>query len=243
MGTTMTIPEAISKVKATNPSFFQGVKRYSYMPYDMNFALQVVEAIGKERKPTFVIDDENRFVFENLIRWVHGDPKFKCINPVTKKVKTGNLNAGIYVAGPTGTGKSWALEIMSIYSTIDGDEGVRVFARGSTRVLQWPCFRSDEICDEYAKEGVIERYKKMSVVCFQDLATEQLETIHMGNRMNVFQQILGYRGDRTDQITLISSNLPINCEALRKRYDDRVVSRLNEMCNYFELKGKDRREL
>ena len=28
-----------------------------------------------------------------------------------------------------------------------------------------------------------------------------------------------------------------------ERYDGRVASRLNEMCNYFEIKGKDRRKL
>ena len=239
----MTLSEAISKVRSSNQTFFQGVKRYSYLPYDMNFALQVVEAIGKERKPTFVIDDENRFVFENLIRWVHADPELKCIDPETKKVKSGNVNAGIYLAGPTGTGKSWALEILSIYSTIDDEEGVRVFAGGFTRTLRWPCFRADVISDEYAKEGLIEKYKRISVVCFQDLATEPEESLYMGNRLNVFQQILGHRGDRTDQITLISSNLPLKSDALRKRYDDRVVSRLKEMCNYYELTGKDRRKL
>lgn len=243
MGATLTISDLISQVRQSNQSFFNGIKRFAYLPYDINFALQVVEAIGKERKSNFVIDDENRFVFQNLIRWVHADPEFKCIDPETKKVKTGNLEAGIYIAGPTGTGKSWAFEIMSIYSTIDDEEGMRVFAGGSTRLLKWPCFRADEICDDYVKEGIIERYKRMSIVCFQDVATEPIESLHMGNRMNVFQQILGNRGDRKDQITLISSNLPLNSEQLRKRYDDRVASRLKEMCNYFELTGKDRRKI
>ncbi len=54
---------------------------------------------------------------------------------------------------------------------------------------------------------------------------------------------LEYRGDRTDQLTLITSNLPMNHKRFVERYDDRVASRLNEMCNYFEIKGKDRRKL
>ena len=65
----------------------------------------------------------------------------------------------------------------------------------------------------------------------------------MGNRINVLRQILEYRGDQTDKITLITSNLPMNHKRFIDRYEDRVSSRLNEMCNYFEIKGKDRRKL
>ena len=52
-----------------------------------------------------------------------------------------------------------------------------------------------------------------------------------------------YSGRRTDQLTLITSNLPMNHKRFIDRYEDRVSSRLNEMCNYFEIKGKDRRKL
>ena len=34
----------------------------------------------------------------------------------------------------------------------------------------------------------------------------------------------------------------MNHKVLIDRYGDRVASRLNEMCNYFEIKGKDRRK-
>lgn len=235
-----------AKKRRSSAPFFQTVTRFRYLPYDMNFSLQVIEALGQERFEGFVIDDDNRFVYENLIRWVHADPEFKCMDPETRTIVPGNLKAGIYLAGNTGTGKSWALELMSVYSTIDN---VQVIVGDNLkRSLEFPAFRADAVCDEYAHEGSVEKYKKMSIVCFQDLGTEPIETLFMGNRQNVFEQILGYRGDRNDQITLISSNLPILINApkdkdpLRKRYDERVTSRLIEMCNYFELRGKDRRK-
>lgn len=246
MGTEV-IADILNDIKTSNKTFFQGIKRVQYLPYDMEIALQVVEAIGKQRKTTFVIDDENRFVYENMIRWVHGDPEFKCIDPETRKIIPGRLNSGIYIAGTTGSGKSWALDIMSLYATIDSgdqnEDGVRVFAGGMWRPLKWPIYRCDSICDEYVEQGTVQKYKKMAIVCFQDFGAEPKESLHMGNRINVMEQVLGYRGDRTDQITLLSSNLPIDSDNLRKRYDDRVASRLNELCNYLILKGQDRRRV
>lgn len=231
-----------AKKRSINASLFSKVTRIRYLPYDMNFCLKVVEAIGKERNHEFLIDQHNRFTYENLIRWVHGDTEFQCLDPVTKRIIPGNLNTGIYIAGNTGTGKSWALEVMSIYSTIDGDNGVMVYAGGIARPLRWESFRTDTIREEYMVTGIIEKYKKHAVIAFQDLGAEPTEALFMGNRENVMQQILEHRGDQTDQITLISSNLPITHEKLVEKYDSRVASRLCEMCNYFEIKGPDRRK-
>lgn len=214
------------------------VQRYKYMPYSMDRSIEVVKEIGKKLKPTFAIDADNRFLFENLIRWVHGDPEFMCIDPKTKCYIKGNLNAGIYIAGPTGTGKTWALEIMSMYTLLDE---VRVNLAGKALNLRWPSFRTDQVVDEYQTDGKLERFKKNPIICFQDLGAEVNECLYMGTRLNVMQQVIGYRGDRRDIITLFTSNFPINHKILIDKYDARVTSRLREMCNYFELNGQDRR--
>ena len=83
----------------------------------------------------------------------------------------------------------------------------------------------------------------MPIICIQDLGSEQMESLYMGNRENVIRRMIEYRGDRTDMLTLITSNLPMAHQKLEEKYGDRVVSRLNEMCNYLEIKGKDRRML
>lgn len=224
-----------------NKGFFHTIRRNSYLPYQLPFAMQVVEAIGKDRNPKFCIDNENRFVYENLIRWIHGDQDFKCVDPATKEIIPGRLTAGIYIVGNTGSGKSWALEIMSAYCDIDN---VQVTIGNEQFCLRWPCFRSDTICEEFTEKGSIDKYKKRAILGIQDLgsSSEPIESLYMGNRMGVIQQLLEYRGDFTDKITLITSNLPMNHKVLIDRYGDRVASRLNEMCNYFEIKGKDRRK-
>lgn len=234
----MEISKIIEKLHS-NGNIIQGVNRHEYK-YNLEKCLKIVEAIGKERTPKFVIDDENRFVFENLIRWVCGDPAFSCQDPVTKEIIPGNLRAGIYIAGNTGTGKSWALEIMASFCRIDN---VQVTTGQTRRCLSWPCFRVDSICDEYSSSGEIDKYKRMQVLAIQDLGTEPEESVYMGNRVQVLCQILENRGDRSDQITLISSNLQMGGEKLVKLYGDRVASRLVEMCNYLELRGKDRRKI
>lgn len=231
------IAELLGKIKERG--LFQAVTRFPYLPYDMNIALEVVEAIGKERNPRFVIDGENRFTYENLIRWVHADPEMKCLNPETKEVIAGRLDAGVYIAGNTGTGKSWALEIMAAYCLIDN---VQVKMGDIQRCLHWGNIRTDSICDEYTTTGSFERLKKMAIVGIQDLGAEPAESMYMGNRINVMRQILECRGDRTDQVTLITSNLPMSHKRLTDRYEDRVASRLREMCNYLEIKGRDRRK-
>ena len=83
----------------------------------------------------------------------------------------------------------------------------------------------------------------MLILGIHDMGAEPHESLYMGNRMNVMRHLLEYRGDQSEQMTLITSNLPMNHNKLVDRYDERVMSRLNGMCNYLMLNGKDRRRL
>lgn len=235
--------ELINRVlnRIGNRGLFQGITRYVYADYDMQESLAIVEAIGKSRNPAFVIDDENRFTYENMIRWCHCDTKMQAIDPVTKKVIPGGLKKGIYIAGNTGTGKSWCLEVMAAYAMAFGF----VITLGETekRMLYWDNVRADDICEEYAANGTFQKFKTRNIYGIQDLGSEPAESVYMGNRIEVLRQLLEYRGDRTDQVTLFTSNLPMNHKILVDRYGDRVSSRLSAMCNYFEIRGKDRRKM
>lgn len=221
---------------------FAGFTRYQYLHYDVAEALKIVEAIGKSRNPRFVIDDENLFTFENFIKWCHCDTTMQCLNPETKAVVPGRLKKGIYIAGNTGSGKSWCLEIMLAYCSAWGFK-IQFASDNTPRNLWWRIIRADAICDLFMESGSIQTFKKMPMLGIQDFGSEPQETLYMGNRVDVVGNLIEYRGDISDEMTLITSNMSINGDNLKKRYGDRVSSRLNEMCNYFEIKGKDRRKL
>jgi hypothetical protein len=172
-----------------NRGLFQGITRYVYADYDMQESLAIVEAIGKSRNPAFVIDDENRFTYENMIRWCHCDTKMQAIDPVTKKVIPGGLKKGIYIAGNTGTGKSWCLEVMATYAMAFGF----VITLGETekRMLYWDNVRADDICEEYAANGTFQKFKTRNIYGIQDLGSEPAESVYMGNRIEVLRQLIG----------------------------------------------------
>ena len=221
---------------------FSGFTRYQYLHYDVEEALKIVEAIGKSRNPKFVIDDENRFTYENFIKWCHCDPTMKCLNPETNTVASGRLKRGIYIAGNTGSGKSWCLEIMLAYCAAFGFK-IQFASDNNPRPLWWKITRADAICDTFMESGSIQTLKKFPMLGIQDFGSEQQETMYMGNRVDVVGNLIEYRGDISDEVTLITSNMSINGDKLKQRYGDRVSSRLVEMCNYFVIKGKDRRKL
>lgn len=233
----VTLEQTVEEV-LSRKSFF-GVGRLKYLPYKMETAFSVLQRIGLEKSRLFSIDKENWWVFQQLIRWAHGDvfeghdPESDPKNP--KKIQ-GDPAKGIYIAGKTGTGKSWALEILSAYTEVDG---IKVWLGNKIHRLSFESFRTDTICEIYTETGNIQKFKQRGVICFQDLGTEPLESMHMGNRVPVMQQILEHRGDRNDQLTLISSNEPMM--ELHQKYGDRVQSRVKGMCNYLILNGKDRR--
>ncbi len=222
---------------------FAKITRLRYNLLTVDQALYVIEEIGKSRTPDFTIDKDNRFVYENFIKWIHGDSSLKALDPISGEVVSGALNKGIYIAGPTGTGKSWCLDIMREYSAacrycveVPGND------RSRREPLTWQFIRAKEVCDEYARTGNINQYSKRLILALQDLGSEPPEMAYMGNREDVIRQVLECRGDMNDCLTLISSNLRISGAAIEKRYGDRVASRLVEMCNYYELKGADRRK-
>jgi hypothetical protein len=203
-------------------------------------AMKVVDAFGKYRNPKFVIDDENRFTYLNLIKWLHGDASMQCLDMYTKKPVQGSLRRGVYIAGNTGTGKSWALELIVEYSRL---AGLMITIDGKDERFSWANTSADDICTKFSTTGNIDAFKKTSIIGIQDLGAEPLECCFMGNRLNVLRNVIESRGDRTDAITLITSNIPMSHPRIEQLYGDRVASRLVEMCNYFEIKGVDRRKL
>lgn len=206
-----------------------------YFPDDLRVFMK---AIGEEMLPgRFVMDSDNSYAYENVRRWVDGIPGFECLDPETMTYTKGSIFKGIYIAGPTGTGKTFLLDLMLRYA-----KGLylKMKVDGRESNLAWETYRSDEISMEVVKTGDIDRFVRIPVLCINDIGSEPKESLYMGNRVEVIRTILERRGDSHDRcLTLLTSNYRMN----NLPYGSRVESRLSEMCNYFELKGNDRRRI
>lgn len=212
-------------------------QRSSYKPeqWEMRDLLNAMYRIGRTMTPDFVFDEQNMDTYRQLGFWFMNDSRMTAFNPNGKGRTAGRLGKGIYLAGNTGTGKTTAFNILRF-----------LYRKNPFKCLnnemKWREMRADDIAAIYAKMGDIIEIKKEPFLCIQDLGCEPLESIYMGNRMNVMQDLLCYRGDRRDFVTMITSNIPLEHEDIRKRYGDRVQSRMIEMMNYLTLTGKDRRK-
>lgn len=224
-----------------------GVVRKPTFKVDIQKALTMVEMIGKARTPKFVIDDHNRWTYTQMIKWLYADDTMQALDPDAvqeKKVKQvpGRLTSGIYIAGATGTGKSWAMEILNIFADVDEP---KVQLGNDERSMHFGCYRAEDIWEQATtSDGSMAQFKTMPILCIQDLGSEPVsDAVRMGTRREPLRQILEARGDRNDLITLITSNFGISAPEIEKRYTDRVVSRLKGMCNFLVINGTDRRTL
>lgn len=202
-------------------------------------ALDIVREIGKRNyTEDFVIDNDNEYVYRNIIKWIHGDSTMQAVNPITMKPESGKLKAGIYLAGGTGTGKSVCLDVLRDYSRLI-KPAIQLLPDDFATQLIWSSYNASDITDEYLKMGNTSEIEDKKLLCIQDLGCEPTDVVYMGNRVNVIKSIIERRGDRNNRMLLITSNIQMN--ETFKKYGDRVASRLHQMCNYFILQGKDRR--
>ncbi|MBE6339844.1 MAG: hypothetical protein E7069_03765 [Bacteroidales bacterium] len=194
--------------------------------------------IGKLCIPAFIIDDDNSFVYKNLMLWALADPSCKAIDPETAKEIPADLNKGIFISGKTGTGKSVALEVLREFVREVRDRGF--YINGICENLTWTNFRADDIVDRFCEGESLRWMKKAAMLGIQDLGSEPTEAIYMGNRHELLRLILESRADYST-VTLVTSNFAMLAPELRKKYGDRVQSRCREMFNYYVLGGEDRR--
>ena len=207
---------------------------------DINDAIEIVNEIGRGFTSDFVIDDTNRFVYENLIKWVNGDESMYSISPDSKEIIKGRINSGLFIAGPTGTGKTMCIDVIKVYAKVIGAR-IHFKPEEESRKLSWNNVLAHNIAKAYQNTGDVSEYEKQRILCIQDFGCENEKSMYMGNAKNVLRELIENRSEEYGKILLATSNLPLMHEQTRAIYGDRVISRLCHMCNYFELKGNDRR--
>lgn len=217
-----------------NSGMLKSISRRQY-PIDLNSELEIIKQIGLDRKKSFTLDKDNLFTYENIVKWVNGSENFMAKDWHTGKIVQGDLTKGIFIAGDKGTGKSWALEIMNAYIFATGN----AFAIGKDIYpLYYQIIKADNMPLEFSQYGDLFRWIDPIALCIQDIPYSPKTGNYMGNVIDVLVKVIEARGDMT-RFTHFSSNYRL--EQLKVNYGERVVSRLQGMCNYFELLGNDRR--
>lgn len=215
------------------------VQRQPWENMNTDGLVEAFRQMGDVLWPGYMVDQSNKACIESLVKWLFADTSLKCIDTATHKSTAGDIHKGIYLYGPTGTGKSLCVKIlrkMAYYF------GVKIKADGEATGLAWQTVRCDDAVSAYVHGNSLEDYKNARVIFFDDLGTEPTEAIYMGQRLNVMRSIIEFRGDAgMSKLTIFTSNIPLDSPDLVSLYGDRAVSRLRQMCNFLVLGGKDRR--
>ena len=176
--------------------------------------------------PGYVADLHNSDALTGAAHWLIQQP-YNAVSP----------GMGLILRGPVGTGKTDLMRAIS--GAVSGSGGVGFGVVNIKRIVA-----------EYARKGdrgtdggtdVVLRYAGIDHLCIDDVGQEE-DGKHFGAVANVFADLIALRYERWrsgGQITHITTNL--DNAAMLRRYDDRTVSRIGEMCGELYLGGDDRR--
>lgn len=136
---------------------------------------------------------------------------------------------GLMLIGGVGTGKTAMMRSVS-YARVKGGGSGFVIANAIRIVKEYN--QGDE-----GGDGVILRYANLPELCIDDLAREE-DGKHYGKVTNVISDIIALRYDH-GRPTHFTTNA--DREGLLSKYDERTLSRINEMASIIPLGGDDRR--
>ena len=157
----------------------------------------------------FIINDSNKEVINQYYYYLTGDNRFK-----------GDLNKGIMLIGPYGTGKTTLIKIIS-----------QLIFKHSNKVFH---FTSCVNLPDNIKHHGLEYYVRRPLI-LDEIGRESKVVKDYGTERRLFPEILSLRYN-TRAWTFGTSNY--NFEDLGEMYGGYIKDRMQEMFNFIELNGK-----
>jgi DNA replication protein DnaC len=205
--------------------------------YDFEKRLESFMRIAKAICPEFEIDDENRSIYENTIRYFAADESCEY-----------NLNKGLYVYGPYGVGKTLYFKIFqALNRAIDSPNNFKrlivtdlidgISQKGSqyfldTEIVPGGRFRlSNNLWD------------KVDHFLLDDMGQSERFANNYGNKIDVIAAFLQRRYYAfTDYSSLTHCSTNLVPSEIESEYGEAINSRLRQMCNVILFPGKDKRK-
>lgn len=176
--------------------------------------------IGKE----FVVDEYNRGIIQNLIRYFIGDPDCEW-----------DHSKGVFLYGQVGTGKTYLMSVLQTFVDASGID----FRRFEFHTCA-------DIADGVEIEGVesLRKYFNSETdICFDDFGQEAATIKRYGNELNAMERILTKRYNAFIAgkcITHLTSNMDLS--EVENVYGTRLADRFREMFNIVFFPGGSRRK-
>lgn len=169
----------------------------------------------KKTNPTFDNRGDQTKIIENLYYYFTNNKNFE-----------GELQKGIYLYGPKGTGKTLLLQaFISIYQSF----GKEIWYRQAKKLgLGIKSLQDINSISEHP-------------MMIDDIGRETTESNDYAAKIRPIGDLIYARYDK-GALTFGTSNVKIESDALKKKYGDTVVDRMVEMFNEFELKGESLRK-
>lgn len=191
----------------------------------------IMKATLQQRGKNVTIDQYNRGVIVQMVKWFIGDPTCEL-----------ELQKGILLTGPVGTGKTYLFSTMQALS-ISAMIETRQFRMA--RCVDVAELVRSQNADQKTASKAAARLEKMhhGHWCFDDLGHEPNSVKVWGDDRYVMEPILSRRYNAFiagDCITHATTNL--SKERLREFYGDRIADRFTEMFNIVLLDGQSRRK-
>lgn len=206
--------------------------------YDFDARMEMtLMRIARILCPNFQIDDNNRAIYENTIRYFAGDETGKY-----------NIKKGLFVYGANGVGKSFYFKIfhelnravdspnnfkiLSVCDLIDGvaSEGPKYFT-------------NSQISPIGSKGNYNLCWIKPPHILLDDLGQSEETASYFGNSINVAVEFIRRRYYAyVDHYSLTHCTTNLIPGTIEKKYGKYIQSRMNEMFNIIFFPGEDRRK-
>ena len=201
---------------------------------DLPKTLQAWEMIGKRLVKKY--KNVNPALTEDLCKYILRDPSF-----------SKDLDKGIMLIGPTGTGKTKYIEILCLMMQYIHFKQSSTYTAKQMENLLKLAPESDPV--QFFWKDVM----SSGLFVFEDIGFESLNIKTYGSEIHIGIDVLEARHIEFTQkgsLTMATSNLLIKApdpmlkkETFGHRYGPRIESRIPEMFNVFALQGDDMRKM